>query len=237
MFPRGTKIVSRRFGAVAVLSALLAGTLVPAASHVSAAGPTASNTLSIGWGIETKTLDPGAAAQNPDIWVMVNIYDTLVRIAPDGKTLQPDLATSWNISKDGMTYTFHLRPGVKFQNGAPLTSQDVAFDIMRTATKNPGWSFLYTAIKSASTPNSSTVVFHLKHPWSPFLYDMTLFAGGIYPEAYFKKVGAAYMSKHPIGTGPYSFVTWVKGQYILLQKNPDYWNASKYPMQYIKYEL
>ncbi|MDB5077966.1 MAG: hypothetical protein JWO42_4145, partial [Chloroflexi bacterium] len=65
---------------------------MPAAQHVRAAS--ASNTLTIGWSIETKTLDAAGNAQNPDIWVMNNIYDQLIRIGPDGTTLTPDLATS-----------------------------------------------------------------------------------------------------------------------------------------------
>jgi len=67
----------------------------------------------------------------------------------------------------------------------------------------------------------------------PFLSDASLFAGGIYPEAYYKKVGAAAMAQHPVGTGPYKLDKWVKGQYVRLAKNPLYWDAAKYPMQHV----
>jgi peptide/nickel transport system substrate-binding protein len=77
----------------------------------------------------------------------------------------------------------------------------------------------------------------LLHPWAPFLSDMSLFANGIYPMAYFKKVGAGYMSSHPVGTGPYKFVSWKRGQYLRLTKNTNYWAASKYPMQNVEYDL
>ena len=229
----------RRSGALIILSSLAIAGAAPAARHAqaSSARANAANTLTIGWTTETKTLDPGAAGQNPDIWVMVNIYDTLLRLGPDGKTIQPDLASSYTVSKDGKTYTFHLRAGAKFQDGSPVTSTDVQFALMRTATKNPGWSFLYKAIKSVDAPDPSTAVVHLKYPWGPFLSDMTFFASGIYPEKYFKKVGATYMAQHPIGSGPYAFDSWVKGQYLRLKKNAGYWDAAKYPMQYVEYDL
>src|SRR5262249_47111084 len=99
------------------------------------------------------------------------------------------------------------------------------------------WSFLLTAMKSIDTPDANTVIIHVKHPWGPFLSDMTLFTVGIYPEAYFKKVGASYMSAHPIGTGPYIFEKWVKGQYLRIKKNPNYWDAAHYPMQHVEYDL
>lgn len=233
----------RRLGAIALLSALALGGAVPAAQHARAAGSTTSNTLTIGWNIETKTLDAAGNAQNPDIWVMVNIYDQLLRVGPDGTTLEPDLATSWSASKDGLTYTFHLRPNVVFQNGAKLTAADVAFCLNRARKPSQLWSWTLGAVKNVTAPNPSTVVISLKHPWAPLLSDVSLFDTGIYPEAYYMQHGstdaarAAYLSAHPIGTGPYMLDSWVKGQYIRLKKNPNYFNASKYPMQYVEYDL
>jgi peptide/nickel transport system substrate-binding protein len=227
----------RRAGAVALFTALALGAM-PAASQVRAAGgQTAANTLTIGWNVETKTLDPGGPAQNPDIWVMVNIYDQLLRVGPDGKTLTPDLATSWSINKAGTAYTFHLRSNVVFQDGTKLTAADVAYDLNRARQPAQYWGWTLTAVKNVTAPDPSTVVITLTHPWAPLLSDVSLFDTGIYPEAYFKKVGASHMAAHPIGTGPYAFVNWVKGQYILLKKNPNYWAAANYPMQYVEYDL
>ncbi len=90
--------IARRALAAGLLAALtLVGATHAAPAHVQAAHSAAgdSSTLSIGWAIETKTLDPVNNSQNPDIWVMVNIYDQLLRVGPDGKTIQPDLATSY----------------------------------------------------------------------------------------------------------------------------------------------
>ncbi|HZU13993.1 MAG TPA: ABC transporter substrate-binding protein [Chloroflexota bacterium] len=223
------------------LAAVVLSGFVVAAPHV-ARGATApaqssKNTLTIGWSIETKTLDPAGNSQNPDIWVQVNIFDKLVQVAPNGTNIVPDLATTWSMSNRGKVYTFHLRKGIKFQNGAPVTAKDVAFCINRARKPAAAWSWTLTAVKNVTAPNSRTVRITLKHPWAPLLSDVSLFDTGVYPEAYFKKVGASGMATHPIGSGPYKFVTWKRGQYILLQKDPHYWNAAKYPMQYVEYEL
>ncbi len=235
-------LLQRHVVVIPLIAALLlgfGGTKYVLASHATGRAPasTSANTLTIGWNIETKTLDPVNAPQNPDIWVMVNIYDQLLRVAPDGKTLLPDLATSWNINKAGTVYTFHLRKGVRFQNGQILKASDVKFALDRARQTKQLWSWTLVAIKNIAAPNSSTVVINLKHPWAPFLSDVSLFDTGIYPASYYRQVGGSHMSAHPIGTGPYELQTWKRGQYILLKKNPAYFNASKFPMQYVEYEL
>lgn len=228
----------RRLLAAAMLAPMALGGLASSSHLVSAAsGSTSANTLTIGWNIETKTLDPAGNSQNPDIWVQVEMFDRLLQVSKDGKSLQPDLATSWDISKDGKTYTFHLRPNTTFQDGSKITASDVAFDITRAAKPAAAWSWTLTEVKDVQAPDPSTVVVHLKYPWSPFLSDVSLFDTGVYPEAYFKKVGASGMAKNPIGSGPYMFDSWVRGQYVRLKKDPTYWNAAQYPMQYVEYEL
>ncbi len=226
---------SRRVLAAALLLPMTVGGL--ASSARAAGGSTSANTLSIGWTRETQTLDPAGHVQNPDIWVNVNIYDQLIRVGADGTSLNPDLATSWSLSKDSLTYTFHIRPNVVFQDGSKLTAEDIRFAFARAMAPAQSWSWTLTAIKSVAAPNPSTVVFTLKHPWGPFLSDVALFDTGIYPEAYFKKVGASGLAKHPVGSGPYALDKWVPGQYLRLKKNASYWDAAKYPMQYVEYDL
>ena len=79
------------------------------------------------------TLDPIITAFNSSIWYFMSIYDQLVRVGPDGISLIPSLAESWDLSDDGLTYTFHLRPNVLFSDGTPLTSQDVLYSWGRAA--------------------------------------------------------------------------------------------------------
>src|SRR5579884_3531508 len=115
--------LQRRLLVAGSLLALLLGSGILVQTHVASGaslqGPTTKNTLSIGWTIETKTLDPAGDSQNPDIWVQVNIFDKLVTVGPDGKTILPDLATHWTTSNGGKVYTFTLRKGIKFQDGTP----------------------------------------------------------------------------------------------------------------------
>ena len=223
---------SRRVAATAVLSLLVLGATAHATpGHVQAIDQRAStkaNTLTIGLGWDVGGLDPV---------VMVLIYDQLIRVGNDGTSLVPDLATSWSMSKDGTVYTFHLRPGVVFHNGQKLTAEDVRFCLDRARNPKESWSWTLAAIKKVEAPDPATVRVTLKHPWAPFLSDVSLFDTGIYPEAYFKKVGASYMTAHPIGTGPYMFASWKRGQYLRLKKNPHYWMAAKFPMQYVEYDL
>jgi peptide/nickel transport system substrate-binding protein len=233
--------MNRRLMFSGCLVALLLGSGILVQTRVASGAPlnaqTSKNTLTIGWTVETKTLDPAGNSQNPDIWVQVNMFDKLVRVAADGKTILPGLATSWTQSNGGKVVTFTLRKGIKFQDGTPITAKDVVFCINRARKTAAAWSWTLTAVQGVSAPNATTVRFSLKHPWGPFLSDVSLFDTGIYPQAYFNKVGASGMASKPVGSGPYKFSKWKKGQYILLQKDPNYWNASHYPMQYVEYEL
>jgi peptide/nickel transport system substrate-binding protein len=233
--------VTRRVFIILSLAAVLLSGVSVAGSRVANGAPVparnSKNTLTIGWSIETKTLDPAGNSQNPDIWVQVNIYDKLVTVAPNGTTILPDLATRWKMSNGGKAYTFTLRKGIKFQNGASITAKDVAFCINRARKPAASWSWTLTAVKNVVAVNSRTVRIVLKHSWAPLLSDVSLFDTGVYPEAYFKKVGASGMATHPIGSGPYKFVSWKKGQNLVLQKYSHYWNAGRYPMQYVEYEL
>jgi len=173
------------------------------------------------------TLDTTQMTDNESIWTAENIFDTLYRSAPDCKSLVPDLATSYTLSSNQLAWTFHLRQGVKFSNGQPLTSKDVKFSILRVSSKasNP-FAFIDTAIASIATPNADTVVITTKYPWAPLLADTALFANSIVPYNYGGQSELSFF-KDPVGTGPFKFSSWVKGQKLTLVKNPDYWQAGK----------
>src|SRR5579884_1351073 len=183
-FPR---VTLRLLAMTLAIAIALLGTLHAMPNSAQAAG--SSTTLTIGWSQDSTNLDPPATISNPNTWVEFNIYDQLLRVGNDGKTLKPDLATSWTVSNGAKVYTFHLRKGVTFTNGQKLTASDVAFALKRAAGAKSAWSFIYAAIKSVTAPNASTVRVTLKHPWGPFLSDVSLFAGGVYPKSYFLKVG------------------------------------------------
>jgi peptide/nickel transport system substrate-binding protein len=130
------------------------------------------------------------------------------------------------MSSDKKTYTFTLRKGVKFSNGKPMTSADVKFSIDQNRKATQGWAYLDSAISSVDAPSPGTVVIHLKFPWAPLLADLSIFANGIVPNNYGGQTETAFY-QHPIGTGPFKWDYWHKGQALKLVRNPFYWQKGK----------
>jgi peptide/nickel transport system substrate-binding protein len=179
--------------------------------------------VNIGMVLEPPDLDPtmgGAAAAIREVTYQ-NIFQGLTRIDSRGDT-QPDLAKSWDISPDGLTYTFHLQTGVKFHDGTPMTADDVKFslDRARAPKSTTAQPQLFASIKSVEVVDPATVKVTLSHPDGDFLYDM-----GWGDAVIVSPKTAATDGTDPIGTGPFKFVDWVKGDHIDLAKNPDYWGT------------
>ncbi|HEX5465300.1 MAG TPA: ABC transporter substrate-binding protein [Candidatus Limnocylindrales bacterium] len=171
--------------------------------------------------------DPIIPTDNPSIWAQLNIYDQLVRVAKDAQSVEPDLATAWDISPDGKTYTFHLRPGVTFSDGTPVKASDVQFSLDRVATdKESLWGFLFPKM-DITAPDDATVVITLDAPWAPLLADLSVFAASIIPQAYFEQVGEQAFGDKPIGSGPFVLADWQKGSVAVLKRNPTYWDQPK----------
>jgi peptide/nickel transport system substrate-binding protein len=151
------------------------------------------------------------------------IHDALVRPYP-GQKMGPSLAESWEESEDGLTYTFKLRPGLKFHNGEPVTTEDVKFSFERyqgTAAQT-----LKDHVTQVEIVDPLVVRFHLKEPWPDFMtfYGTTATAAGIVvPRRYLTEVGEDGFKKHPIGAGPYKFVSSKPGIEVVLEANPGYW--------------
>ena len=174
---------------------------------------------------EATSLLPSVPTDNASIWVIEELYDTLTIPAADGKDVEPSLATSWTQSPDKLSWTFHLRKGVKFSNGHPVTSADVRFSIEQNQKSDAPFSFIDTVITKMDTPDANTIVFHTKKPWSPLPADMALYANSIVPKDYAGK-SASQFATHPIGSGPFRFASWSKGSSLKIVKNPDYWRPN-----------
>lgn len=204
-----------------------AATASPHAHETPAGAVQRGGTLVFARSTDILTLDPTDMTDNESIWAAENIYDTLYVSAPNGHSLKPWLATGYTLSPNHLSWTFHLRHGVRFQNGQPLTSADVKFSIDRVSAKatNP-FAFIDAAIAKITTPNPYTVVITTKYPWAPLLSDMALFANGIIPNNFGGKTEAQFFA-HPIGTGPFMVKKWVKGSELQLVKNPYYWQPGK----------
>ena len=167
-------------------------------------------------------MDESTIFDNNSIWILEQIMQPLYTVTPNGKGVMPWLATGYTASADGKTYTFTLRPNVKFSNGQPMTSADVKFSLQETMAASAGWGYIDAAIKSVDDPTPSTVVLHLKYQWAPLLADLSLFANGIVPNNYGGKTAAQFYQA-PIGTGPFKWDYWHKGQALKPVRNADYW--------------
>lgn len=175
---------------------------------------------------DSDNLDPVTNDGNVNIWVFDNIYDQLVMVADNGLDLMPGLAEKWEASSDGLTYTFHLRSGIKFSDGTPMQVSDVIWSLKRAqTTQSSPWTFTLTAVKDFSSPDESTVVATLTEPWAPFLADMAMFNVSVVSQAFAQKIGVANLVDQCMGTGPFALKEWAKAQHITLVKNQSYWET------------
>jgi peptide/nickel transport system substrate-binding protein len=151
------------------------------------------------------------------------LHDALVRALP-GVRMGPALAESWRESPDGLTYEFKLRSGLKFHNGDSCTAEDVQFSFRRY--KGSGANELQTKVKSIEVVDAYTVRFHLHTPWPDFMtyYGSSATAAGlVVPKKYLEQVGEEGFKKHPIGLGPYKFVSHTPGVELVLEAFEGYW--------------
>ena len=166
------------------------------------------------------SLDPriGIDAQSERIDEL--LFDALVK-RDEHFNLQPSLATSWDIP-DPLTYVFHLRSGVHFHNGQPLTSRDVkwTFDSITNGTIRTAKASSYRFVDHIDAPDDATVIFHLKEPWASLLWNVSDGAIGIVP---FGSKGE--MTAHPIGSGPFRFVSAAQDKDVVIERNPEYWGS------------
>src|SRR4029079_14020965 len=167
---------------------------------------------------ESDSLDPVTTGLNTSIWFFMSIYDPLIRVAADGISLEPALAERWEISEDGLTYTFHLRPNVLFSDGTPMTSRDVLYSWIRAANDpEQHWTFTLTAlqrdadgqVEGITAPDESTVVVELAQPWSPFLSDVAMFNMSVVSKA-FAEGKEERLADECMGTGPFALQEWQK---------------------------
>ncbi|MGC1783222.1 MAG: ABC transporter substrate-binding protein [Acidobacteriaceae bacterium] len=182
--------------------------------------PADPNTVTVVIESSPANLDPriGTDAQSERIDEL--IFDSLVK--KDRQfNLQPDLAISWDIPNP-LTYVFHLRQGVKFQNGQPLTARDVKWTLV-TMRNHAVLTAKYQAFRNISeidTPDANTAVIHLKQPDAALLWNVSDGAIGIVPYGSGKD-----FQRHPIGTGPFSFVSQEVDKEVVLERNPKSWQG------------
>lgn len=172
---------------------------------------------------DVDTLHPTDFSTTVELGVLNQIYDTLLYYSPDGtKDPEPRIAESYEISDDGLDYTFHLRDDVTFHDGTPVTADDVVFSIeLYKASEYQGSQI--SMLSSVEATDEHTVVCHLDAPYSPFLQGIC--SPMIASKAYYESSEDDFVN-NPIGSGPYKFVSRAKGSNIKLEANEDYYRGA-----------
>jgi len=187
---------------------------------------------------ESMCLDPAKPVDETEVGCIVNCYDALVRMLKMGEVPVPWLAESWDVTEDGLTYTFHLRKGVPFHDGTEVTAEDVAFSMDRMLRIKRGYSWLWEKILDPGDVediDNYTVTFHLNKPFGPFLSTLLQFPiankdlimENIRPGDFgeFGDYGQQYLEAHDAGSGPYIAEDVQLGERIIFRKFDEYWKG------------
>jgi peptide/nickel transport system substrate-binding protein len=191
-----------------------------------AASPDGQLTWAVHTSLAPTWFDP---AETPGIitpfLIMYALHDAMVKPMP-ANGAAPCLAESWKAAPDGLSYEFHLRQGVKFHNGEPVTAEDVKYSFERY--RGTSAAQIKERVASVETPDAQSVRFVLKKPWPDFLtfYSSATGSGWIVPKKYVEKVGEDGFKKAPIGAGPYKFVSFTPGVELVLEAFEGYWRKT-----------
>ena len=194
----------------------------------------AGGTAVIILGSDPEHLNTGISTSYPVGAVGANIYSALISRDKDS-VIQPELAESYTISEDGLRYTFSLR-AANFHDGMPVTSSDVKFSMEDIIAPNHGrFQRAYAFFDSIETPDDRTVVINLTEPYAPLLTLLTVFDAPILPRHIYEGTDPLTNEANnaPIGSGPFKFVNWTRGESITLERNADYFLEPAYLDQLI----
>ena len=197
----------------------------------------AGGSITVTYKDDVATLDP-AIGYDWQNWSMIkSLFDGLMDYTPGTTELRPGLAESYEISEDGLTYTFKLRAGVKFHNGREMTAEDVKYSLDRVTnpeTQSPGAGFFGAiagfenagagGLSGVEVVDASTVKITLSRPDATFLHVMALNFASVVPKEAVDAAGADF-GKMPVGTGAFKLAEWTLGQRLVFEKNADYWRA------------
>ncbi|MBU2513847.1 ABC transporter substrate-binding protein [bacterium] len=207
------------------LSILLILALICFSSLVSAAGGS-RDTLIYAAYTDVKDWDPSAASSTEYI-MLASVYETLVYYNVPGsqQILSPGLATSWEKSKDGLSWTFNLRKGVTFHDGTPMNAEAVKYSIERTLKMKKGTYYIWLAVKGVEVVDDHTVRFHLKNPAPVDLIASSQYGAFIFSPTAAEKGTDWFMQGNDAGSGPYRVESWEKSQQTVLGKYEKYWKG------------
>ncbi len=231
MMKRSTKAgsapsgISRR-GLLASGSALALLPLLPRLTQAQDAAPVMGGILRLAFSADPAGMDPALGPSGMSHVVIEQIYSTLMSLDPDAQPY-PDLAETFDVSEDGLQYTFRLREGVSFHNGDNLTAEDVKFTFDRLRAPDSGYAYdsQVATIKDVVVVDPLTVRFDLTVATGPFLTYMAFPGSSIVPKALVES--GHDLNAQPIGSGPFKFVSYQPRSMVVLERNPDFYEEGK----------
>ena len=190
--------------------------------------PNAPVTLVIAQGGDPGALNPAVTTSGNTHPVTDQIFNGLVGLDEQLNPV-PELAERWTVEDDGRTYRFHLRPGVRWHDGQPFTSADVKFTFEEALLRyhSRTRAALEGVLDAVETPDQLTAVLRLKRPYSPLLQRLDVVEASMIPKHQFagQDLLTGGPTRHPIGTGPFRFMSYAPGDRVVLEKNPHYFRT------------
>lgn len=225
--------MKKRISMLLALVFALSAFFLPGTAGVDASG---DNQIVIGLEAEPVTLDIAQMSDYNTLRAIIEMYDQLVEFAEDSMEVVPALATSWDVSEDGLEYTFYLRDDVKFHDGTPFNAAAARYNIERQidpeheayGTAPAGYVYAETTfgmIDSVEDIDEYTLLIKLSVPFAPFLSNMAMHASSMVSPTALQTYGTDITS-NPVGTGPYKFVSYTPGVELILEKNEDYYKGA-----------
>jgi len=198
-------------------------TVAPTTAPEATPAPTVPQILNINMRLAPTMLDPQQETAASGKMVLSNVFDRLVSL-DTSMELVPELAKDWDISDDGLTYTFYLEEGVTFHDGTPFNADAVKFTFDRLLDPDTGSAFFgdYEMIDSVEVIDDSTVEFTLEYAHGPFLRRLAMVEASIVSPTAVEELGADF-SSNPVGTGPFQVTEYSAGERLVLTRNEDYW--------------
>ena len=184
-------------------------------------------TITFAQGADPRGLDPAIVDDGESSKPIVQMYEGLLKFGDSNTEVEPCLAESWDISDDGLTYTFHLKEGVKFHDGTDFNAEAVKFNVERqTINKTVDMTygdFVYGDVAECNVIDDYTVEFKLTKASTPFLNNLAMSLGAPMVSPAACEQYGNNLNENPVGTGPYKFVRWDKNEAVVLERNEEYW--------------
>ena len=220
---QGLRSYCALFGLVVVVGLVV---LLPMADTSVAETPRRGGVLLAAIGADPPSLDPHQESTFANIELVAPLYSTLLQIDPfHYPKIIGDVASTWKISPDGLTYTFTIRSGIRFHDGSPLTSADVKASYDKIVFPPPGVRSVrknaYTAVQRVEAPDPGTVIFKLKFPSASLMANLASPWNVIFPKKYLDK-DPNYFKSNVVGSGPFKFKSYTRGATFEGERNPDY---------------